>query len=114
MTAKKTGHDTLLLTFGGKCFPMLTLSPGTADVLINGSEPLSVERVGYNSLSVKLGGSLGGGIDVTVKGDLFIEYYAALINGLDVDRTPADDAAALGCAVEDYPFGSLTFENVKI
>ncbi|MBQ3824043.1 MAG: hypothetical protein II808_02415, partial [Clostridia bacterium] len=114
VTAKKTGSDTVLLTFGGKCFPMLALSPKASDILINGVPAATVERTGYNGLIVKTGGTLGGSINVTVKGDLFLEYYAAMINGLDVDRTPADDAAVLKCAEEDYPFGTVSFENVKI
>ncbi len=114
VTAKKTGSDTVLLTFGGKCFPMLALSPKASDILINGVSAATVERTGYNGLIVKTGGTLGGSINITVKGDLFLEYYAAMINGLDVDRTPADDAAVLKCAAEDYPFGTVSFENVKI
>lgn len=104
VSAKKTGDKQFTLTFGGKCVPMLALSPEKENISIGGYTVESIERKGYNQLIVNVSESAGkaSGLEINVKGDLFLEYFADMINGFDVERYPADDAKLLGCAAQYY------------
>lgn len=114
VSAEKTGENEFTLTFGGKCVPMLALSPEKENISINGYTVTGVERNGYNKLKVNVAEKAGkaSGLEITVKGDLFLEYFADMINGFDVERYPADDAKLLGTSTQYYYLnGGITLRS---
>lgn len=106
-TAVKSGNNTIDVTFGGYCFPMLAISPDKKDISLDGYTVTALEKVNYNTVRLTVAESVASlkGQRITVNGDLFIAYFADIINGLDCDRTAADDAALLGASAQQYFYG---------
>ena len=101
--AEKESDGAIKLTFTGKCFPILSLSPEASDISIAGYTVKSVEKLNYNTLRVNVAEKVENvkGLKMNVKSGLFIEYFGAIIDGLDCDRTAADDAALTGGAPQE-------------
>ncbi len=110
-TAKKAGNNAIDITFGGTSTPFISDSINTSNIAINGYTVSGINKTSYNTVRVTVNEAVSDltNLSVTADAELFIPYFADIINGLDCDRTAAQDASLLGGAVQSFYYnGSLT------